>query len=109
MPCSGAIGEPSPSLPDGAVFMGTRNALLILPVLGALSGCAERGAPSFVLFGTFFPAWMLCALLGILAAIGARIAFVVSGLSGILPFQFFVCTAIGVCCALLAWLFWFGH
>ena len=35
---------------------------LPLLVLLSLSGCAAVGAPSFVLFGTFFPAWMFWAL-----------------------------------------------
>jgi hypothetical protein len=75
----------------------------------ALGGCAVRGAPSFVVAGAYFPGWMVCALLGIVAAIAARIAFVASGLAGILPFQLFVCSAIGLSCGLLAWLLWFGH
>jgi hypothetical protein len=83
---------------------------LLTPLISlTLSGCAQRGAPSFTLFGAFFPAWMFCALLGIFAAIGARMTFVVSGLSSILPFQLFVCASLGVCFALLAWLLWFGQ
>ncbi len=75
----------------------------------ALGGCAVSGAPSYTLFGAFFPAWMFCAAIGLLGAIGARIAFVATGLANILPFQLFVCAAIGLCLALLAWLIWFGR
>lgn len=78
-------------------------------ILIVLSGCRERGAPSFSLVGAYFPAWMVCALIGIIAAIGARAAFIVTGLAGVLPFQLFVCASIGVCFALLAWLLWFGQ
>jgi hypothetical protein len=85
-----------------------RNALLLSLVALTACGCAVRGAPSFSLFGAFFPAWMFCALLGIFAAIGVRAVLVISGLAEVLPLQLFVCTSIGVCCALLAWLFWFG-
>jgi hypothetical protein len=60
-----------------------------------------------VLFGAYFPAWMVCALLGILGAIAARAFFVGSGLARILPFQLFVCASIGVCLALLAMMLWF--
>lgn len=82
---------------------------LLVPIASiALSGCALRGAPSFALFGAFFPAWMACALIGIFAAIGARIAFTASGLASLLPFQLFVCTSIGVIFAVLVWLVWFG-
>jgi YtcA family len=85
------------------------HALLASLALGTLGGCAARGAPSFALFGAFFPAWMFCAAIGILASIGARILFVLSGLAGVLPFQLFVCTAIGVCAGLLVWMLWFGQ
>jgi hypothetical protein len=67
------------------------------------------GAPSFPIAGAYFPAWMVCALLGIVSATAARAAFVASGLADTLPFQLFVCTAIGCCVAFVAWLFWFGH
>jgi YtcA family len=74
-----------------------------------LSGCEVRGAPSFVIAGSYFPGWMFCALIGIVSAIAVRVGFVASGLVSVLPFQLFVCTAIGVCCGLLAWLLWFGQ
>ncbi len=75
----------------------------------ALCGCDVRGAPSFVIAGSYFPGWMLCALIGIVAAIAVRVGFVVTGLARVLPLQLFVCSAIGLCGGLLAWLLWFGH
>jgi hypothetical protein len=74
----------------------------------ALSGCSGAGAPSYVIVGSYFPGWMFCALLGIVAAIVARVGFVASGLADILPFQLFVCAAAGLSVALLVWLLWFG-
>jgi hypothetical protein len=80
------------------------------PILAcALSGCTVRGAPSFVIAGSYFPGWMFCALIGIVLAIAVRIGFVASGLAGVLPFQLFVCSAIGLCCGVFAWLLWFGQ
>jgi YtcA family len=73
----------------------------------ALGGCST-GAPSFVLFGAFFPAWLLCGALGIAGAVIARAAFVASGLSEVLPYQLFVCTAVGVMVGLFTWLVGFG-
>ncbi len=73
-----------------------------------LSGCGLSGAPSFSLFGAFFPAWLLCAVLGIVCAILARILFVTTGLADILPLQLFLCTAIGLLFAALTWLLFFG-
>ena len=74
-----------------------------------MSGCASPGAPSLILFGAYFPGWILCAVAGILAAIAARIAMVMSGLSDALPLQLFVCVALGLVVAIAAWLFWFGQ
>jgi YtcA family len=73
-----------------------------------LGGCST-GAPSFVLFGAFFPAWLLCGTLGIVGAGVARAAFVASGLSNTLPYQLFVCAAVGVIVALFIWLIGFGQ
>ena len=84
-------------------------ALLILVASGALGGCASHGAPSFVLFGAFFPAWMLCAFIGIFGAIAARGIFVAAGLDSVLPFQLFVCSSVGFVVAALTWLTWFGQ
>jgi hypothetical protein len=51
---------------------------------------------------------MLCAVLGIVVAIVARIAFGATGLAAVLPYQLLVCISIGLIFALLAWLIWFG-
>jgi YtcA family len=85
-------------------------AAVLMPLLASvLSGCDVRGAPSFVIAGSYFPGWMFCGLLGIVSAIAVRVGFVASGLASVLPLQLFVCTAIGLCCGLLAWLLWFGQ
>lgn len=73
----------------------------------ALSGCAVQGAPSYTLFGAYFPAWMFCAAIGLVAAIVARAFFEATGLSYVLPYQLFVCASIGVCAGLAAGFLWF--
>lgn len=75
----------------------------------AMGGCASPGAPSLILFGAYFPGWILCSVAGIVAAIVTRIAMVMSGLSNALPLQLFVCIAVGLLVAIAAWLFWFGQ
>jgi YtcA family len=93
--------------------MGRRRQHLTLAApFGALltmGGCASPGAPSLILFGAYFPAWILCGVAGIAAAIVARIAMVMSGLSNALPLQLFVCIAVGLLVAIAAWLLWFGQ
>jgi hypothetical protein len=80
----------------------------LFPLL-SLCGCSELGAPSFDLFGAFFPAWLLCAVLGIFAAFGARIFFAARNLTDALPFQLPLCTSLGAIFALLIWLTCFGR
>jgi hypothetical protein len=81
---------------------------LALALLSAfsLSGCA--GAPSIPIAGAYFPAWLVSALIGVLAAAVARGLFVASGVAEMLPLQLFVCTAIGVAAAALLWWVWAG-
>ena len=79
----------------------------VAALLLGLSGCAAAGAPSFILFGAYFPAWMLCAMLGIVGAIATRVVMVATGLSDVVPFQLFICVSIGLIIAVLLWLLWF--
>ena len=67
-----------------------------------LAGCSAP--PTLYMFGSYFPAWMLCGVLGIGAALVARGAFVATGLTETIPHQLLVCAAIGTVVALLVWL-----
>src|SRR5271168_728497 len=44
-----------------------------VPVL-LLAGCSR--APSFNILGSFFPAWIVCGVIGILLAVAVRLFFV---------------------------------
>ena len=85
----------------------TRTVLVLASI--SLTGCSAAGAPSYDLFGAFFPAWLLCGVIGIAGAVVARVVFVSTGLANTLPYQLAVCTAIGVITALLVWLVGFGR
>jgi hypothetical protein len=87
----------------------TRGFAFLLLLLFGLGGCGQGYAPSFVIAGSYFPGWMLCALIGIVSAITAHIVLVLLRLADILPFKLFMCSAVGLNCALLAWLPLFGH
>jgi len=54
------------------------------------------------MFGAFFPAWMLCAFLGILGAAAAGLALRSPRLD-VIPFPLAVCTACGVIVGVLVW------
>jgi hypothetical protein len=79
-------------------------AVLLVVTSCILTGCSLGGAPSFELFGAFFPAWLLCALIGIVGAAGTRVVLTTPAFNEIIPFQLAVCTAAGVIAALLTWM-----
>ena len=76
-----------------------------LPAVAALSlslpGCTLRGAPSYEIFGAYFPLWLLSAVLGLFGALLAHRIFVSTGWAQIVPFQLFVCMAIGLTVAVI--------
>ena len=63
-------------------------------------------APSITVAGAYFPAWLVCALVGVLGAIGARMVLAGAGLAQTLPLQLLVCLSVGVVCAAVAWAGW---
>jgi hypothetical protein len=69
-----------------------------------LSGC--DGAPSRNILGSYFPSWMVCALFGLLLALGMRALFHAVGLIDELPMPFFVMLAIACAGTFAFWLAW---
>ncbi len=105
--------NPPSAAPYPIIFRATvrrvgRTLRLVAPAL-AMASCAERGAPSLILFGAYFPGWMACAVIGVLGAIAARQVMAAVGLTQVVPHQLFVCAAVGLIVALAAWLLWFGR
>jgi YtcA family len=74
------------------------------PLLGLLGGC--DGAPSRNILGSYFPSWMVCALVGIALALVARAIFKASGLLEELPVPFVVMLAIACAGTFAMWLIW---
>jgi hypothetical protein len=73
----------------------------------AISGCSY--SPTQDLLGSYFPAWMLCAALGIVAAVIIRQILAVSGINDYVVAPLLTYAGLAVSATLLAWLFWFGH
>ena len=80
-----------------------RRVAIALPV----AGC--NYAPTMDLFGSYFPAWMLCAAVGIVAAIIIRQILAVAGINDYVVVPLLTYAALAVSATLLAWLVWFGH
>lgn len=76
---------------------------IALPV----AGCSS--APTMDLLGSYFPAWMLCAVVGIVAAIIIRQILAVAGINAYVVAPLLTYAGLAVSATLLAWLLWFGH
>jgi ABC-type uncharacterized transport system permease subunit len=73
----------------------------------SLAGCST--SPAQNMFGSFFPAWMLCAAAGIVIAVLLRLVLSALDVNQYLiapPLTYF---SIAVTGTLLVWLLWFGH
>jgi YtcA family len=67
---------------------------LVLMVPMTLVGCSH--APEYSVFGSFFPAWILCSVCGLLLAMGARAVVARSAMAEYLaaPVLFYLSMAI---------------
>jgi len=66
-------------------------------------------SPTLDLFGSYFPAWMLCAVVGILTAVIIRQVLVVAGIGEYVIAPLPTYAGLAVTATLLVWLVWFGH
>lgn len=74
---------------------------------GALAGCAQTRAPSFYMAGSYFPAWLLCAVIGIVGAALVRVLFIRIALDDMLPLRLLVYTCIALMIAMAIGLYFF--
>jgi len=73
----------------------------------AVSGC--NSSPTLDLFGSYFPAWMLCAAIGVAAAVVIRQVVGVAGINDYVVAPLLTYAGLAVSATLLTWLLWFGH
>src|ERR1700728_1456837 len=78
--------------------------LLLLAALASLAGC--NGAPSRNILGSYFPSWMVCALVGIAVAGAARVILRSTNILQEIPAPFVVLLAIGCAATFAMWLLW---
>jgi len=69
-----------------------------------LSGCSS--APSRNILGSYFPSWMICALIGLAATVAVRALLVKAGIDGELPMPIVVYLALATAFSLAVWLLW---
>ena len=80
--------------------------LAVLSSAALAGGC--NAAPSIVVAGAYFPAWLACSVIGVLGAIVARMVLAAAGLAQVVPMQLLVCLSVGLVCAAVAWTVWIG-
>ncbi len=69
-----------------------------------LTGCSS--APSRNILGSYFPSWMICALIGLAATVAVRALLVKAGIDGELPMPVVVYLALATAFSLAVWLLW---
>lgn len=80
------------------------NFTLSAALCGVLTGC--NAAPSQNILGSYFPSWMICALIGLVVAVLVRQIFAVAGIDRTLPVPLLVYLAIATAAAFATWLIW---
>jgi hypothetical protein len=86
-----------------------RSPLGLWRVATALPVAACSYSPTMDLLGSYFPAWMLCAVIGIVAAVIIRQILTLVGINDYIIAPLLTYAALAVSATLLAWLLWFGH
>jgi len=112
--------DPVPGLSSGCSLVGgsdtpirrnrhRRGPLGLWRVAIALPVAACSRSPTMDLLGSYFPAWMLCAVIGIVAAVIIRQILAVADINDYVVAPPLTYVALAVSATLLTWLLWFGH
>ena len=75
-------------------------------VLQACSPTAR--SPSIPIFGSYFPAWVLCAVAGILIALVLRVVFIALHIDEHLPAAPLVYLCLSISAGIGCWMYWTG-
>jgi YtcA-like protein len=81
---------------------------LLMPIGAILSSCISgcSASPSRNILGSYFPSWMVCAIIGLTTALAARVPLKLSGLLEELPAPLVVLLCIGCATTFALWLLW---
>jgi hypothetical protein len=91
-------------IPRGRTRTRTPAATALIGLAVSLSACGRGpAAPSLAVFGSFFPAWIVCTLAGLVIALVVRVVFVRIGLDDHLPARLLVYAALTVITAIGLW------
>jgi hypothetical protein len=72
----------------------------------SVAGCSH--SPSLDLLGSYFPAWMLCAVIGIVASVIIRQILALTGVNEYVVAPLLTYVALALFVTFLVWLVWFS-
>jgi len=88
----------------GSSVVTIRGRVSAAAALTLLSGCSS--APSRNILGSYFPSWMICALIGLAATVAVRAVLAKAGIDEELPMPIVVYLAFATAFSLAVWLLW---
>ncbi len=74
--------------------------LLFLFCIATLAGCSQARAPSFLLFGSYFPSWLIGVGVAIPIVLLIRMVLIRTGIEDYLPARLLVYVSMVVLCAM---------
>ena len=100
----------SPPMMSGSGAGGASRLMIFLAAIAAPAAAwaADPAAPSVVAFGSYFPAWIVCAIAGVVGAVVARFVLARLGVDEFLPLRLVVYLCLAIVCGLGLWLVWYA-
>ena len=80
---------------------------LLIGTLLTVTSCSS--SPAQNILGSYFPSWMLCALIGIILTVIVYNIFVKIDIEEFIPAKLLIYLALAISLTFLIWLFWFGN
>jgi YtcA family len=97
-----------PRASNAGIAAGRRVLVSLCAITGSsvlfLTGCSS--APSRNILGSYFPSWMICALIGMVATVAVRAVLAKVGVDAALPMPIVVYLAMATAFSLAIWLVW---
>jgi hypothetical protein len=84
-----------------------RNKLLLLPGILLLGGCAN--SPTVDVLGSYFPAWMVCIIVGLVITLIVRLLLIGFGIYAHLRLKSLVLPCMAIFFTLAVWLIFFKN
>ncbi|AYF34037.1 hypothetical protein J4377_14955 [Halomonas sp. XH26] len=84
-----------------------RLATFLTPMI--LAGCSMHAhSPTMSLYGSFFPVWLIAALLGVICSVILRLLFIRVGLHAHLPMSPLTYLSAAIFSGIMIWALWTG-